>query len=116
MRHRRHNPRARHPGARFGLTVQGAQLHLFVLLFASALGTVLGGPVGDRVGRKPLTWASIHRRVRPISQASGAKKATPSKTQPGSSMRCEYMKRQPSPLACTMWCWKTAAEPGTSPA
>jgi MFS transporter, FSR family, fosmidomycin resistance protein len=44
---------------RFGLTVQNAQLHLFFFLFASALGTVLGGPVGDRIGRKPVIWASI---------------------------------------------------------
>ncbi|MFZ6641985.1 MFS transporter [Undibacterium sp. TC4M20W] len=44
---------------RFGLTVQNAQLHLFFFLFASALGTVLGGPVGDRIGRKPVIWVSI---------------------------------------------------------
>lgn len=44
---------------RFGLTVQSAQLHLFFFLFASALGTVLGGPIGDRIGRKPVIWFSI---------------------------------------------------------
>ena len=44
---------------RFGLTVQSAQLHLFLFLFASALGTVAGGPVGDRIGRKPVIWFSI---------------------------------------------------------
>ncbi|MNE59652.1 Fosmidomycin resistance protein [compost metagenome] len=44
---------------RFGLSVQSAQLHLFFFLFASAVGTVLGGPVGDRIGRKPVIWASI---------------------------------------------------------
>jgi FSR family fosmidomycin resistance protein-like MFS transporter len=44
---------------KFGLTVQGAQLHLFLFLFASALGTLIGGPVGDRIGRKPVIWASI---------------------------------------------------------
>jgi FSR family fosmidomycin resistance protein-like MFS transporter len=44
---------------RFGLTVQSAQLHLFFFLFASALGTVLGGPIGDRIGRKPVIWVSI---------------------------------------------------------
>ncbi len=44
---------------RFGLTVQSAQLHLFIFLFASAIGTVAGGPVGDRMGRKPVIWASI---------------------------------------------------------
>ncbi|MDM0049448.1 MFS transporter [Variovorax sp. J22R115] len=44
---------------RFGLTVQSAQLHLFFFLFASAVGTVLGGPIGDRIGRKPVIWVSI---------------------------------------------------------
>ena len=44
---------------KFGLSVQNAQLHLFVFLFASALGTLLGGPVGDRIGRKPVIWFSI---------------------------------------------------------
>ena len=43
----------------FGLTVQSAQLHLFYFLFASAVGTVLGGPMGDRIGRKPVIWVSI---------------------------------------------------------
>jgi FSR family fosmidomycin resistance protein-like MFS transporter len=44
---------------KFGLSVRGAQVHLFVFLFASALGTLVGGPLGDRVGRKPVIWASI---------------------------------------------------------
>jgi FSR family fosmidomycin resistance protein-like MFS transporter len=44
---------------RFGLSVQSAQLHLFFFLFASAVGTVLGGPIGDRIGRKPVIWVSI---------------------------------------------------------
>ncbi|MDM0073689.1 MFS transporter [Variovorax sp. J2P1-59] len=44
---------------RFGLSVQSAQLHLFFFLFASAVGTVLGGPIGDRMGRKPVIWVSI---------------------------------------------------------
>lgn len=44
---------------KFGLSVQNAQLHLFFFLFASALGTLVGGPVGDRIGRKPVIWASI---------------------------------------------------------
>ena len=44
---------------KFGLSVQSAQLHLFVFLFASALGTLVGGPVGDRFGRKPVIWVSI---------------------------------------------------------
>jgi len=44
---------------RFGLSIQGAQVHLFVFLLASAIGTVVGGPIGDRIGRKPVIWASI---------------------------------------------------------
>ncbi|MDM0024509.1 MFS transporter [Variovorax saccharolyticus] len=44
---------------RFGLSVQSSQYHLFVFLFASALGTLAGGPIGDRFGRKPVIWASI---------------------------------------------------------
>ena len=44
---------------KFGVSVQSAQLHLFVFLFASALGTLVGGPIGDRIGRKPVIWASI---------------------------------------------------------
>jgi FSR family fosmidomycin resistance protein-like MFS transporter len=43
----------------FGLSVQSAQLHLFYFLFASAVGTVIGGPIGDRIGRKPVIWVSI---------------------------------------------------------
>ncbi|MFA9441310.1 MFS transporter [Uliginosibacterium sp. sgz301328] len=45
--------------AKFGLTVQSAQIHLFWFLFAVALGTILGGPIGDRIGRKRVIWASI---------------------------------------------------------
>jgi FSR family fosmidomycin resistance protein-like MFS transporter len=44
---------------KFGLSVQSAQMHLFLFLLASALGTLVGGPVGDRIGRKPVIWASI---------------------------------------------------------
>ena len=44
---------------KFGLPVQNAQIHLFVFLFASALGTLAGGPIGDRIGRKPVIWVSI---------------------------------------------------------
>ena len=44
---------------RFDVGVQNAQLLLFVFLFASAPGTLAGGPVGDRIGRKPVIWASI---------------------------------------------------------
>jgi FSR family fosmidomycin resistance protein-like MFS transporter len=44
---------------KFGLSVQNAQVHLFIFLLAAAVGTVVGGPVGDRIGRKPVIWASI---------------------------------------------------------
>jgi MFS transporter, FSR family, fosmidomycin resistance protein len=43
----------------FGLTTRTAQLCLFVFLAAVALGTVVGGPVGDRIGRKKVIWGSI---------------------------------------------------------
>jgi len=44
---------------KFGLSVQSAQLHLFAFLFAVAAGTVIGGPIGDRIGRKRVIWVSI---------------------------------------------------------
>lgn len=44
---------------RFGLTTQSAQLCQFVFFAAVATGTVIGGPVGDRIGRKKVIWASI---------------------------------------------------------
>jgi len=44
---------------KFGVSVQSAQLHLFILLAAAAAGTFIGGPVGDRIGRKYVIWASI---------------------------------------------------------
>jgi FSR family fosmidomycin resistance protein-like MFS transporter len=44
---------------RFHLTVADAQLHLFAFLAAVATGTLLGGPVGDRIGRKAVIWVSI---------------------------------------------------------
>ena len=44
---------------RFHLSVQAAQFHLFAFLFAVAAGTIIGGPVGDRIGRKRVIWASI---------------------------------------------------------
>ena len=43
----------------FGVSVQNAQTHLFVFLFAVACGVLIGGPVGDRVGRKWVIWVSI---------------------------------------------------------
>jgi FSR family fosmidomycin resistance protein-like MFS transporter len=45
--------------SRFHLSVQSAQVHLFVFLGAVALGTFAGGPVGDRIGRKYVIWGSI---------------------------------------------------------
>jgi FSR family fosmidomycin resistance protein-like MFS transporter len=45
--------------SRFGLTVQSAQIHLFVFLGAVAAGTIVGGPVGDRIGRRQVILASI---------------------------------------------------------
>jgi MFS transporter, FSR family, fosmidomycin resistance protein len=44
---------------RFGVSVQQAQIYLFVFLFAVAAGTIIGGPVGDRFGRKYVIWVSI---------------------------------------------------------
>ncbi len=44
---------------KFGVSVQSAQVHLFIFLFASAIGTLAGGPIGDRIGRKPVIWVSI---------------------------------------------------------
>jgi FSR family fosmidomycin resistance protein-like MFS transporter len=44
---------------RFNLTVQGAQFYLFIFLFSVAAGTIVGGPLGDRFGRKHVIWASI---------------------------------------------------------
>ncbi len=44
---------------KFQVSVQSAQLYLFVFLFGVALGTILGGPIGDRIGRKQVIWWSI---------------------------------------------------------
>jgi len=45
--------------SRFQLSVQSAQIHLFVFLGAVAAGTIIGGPVGDRIGRRQVILASI---------------------------------------------------------
>jgi FSR family fosmidomycin resistance protein-like MFS transporter len=45
--------------SKFHLSIQAAQLYLFGFLFAIALGTLIGGPVGDRIGRKRVIWVSI---------------------------------------------------------
>jgi FSR family fosmidomycin resistance protein-like MFS transporter len=44
---------------KFHVSVQNAQMHLFIFLFAVAAGTLIGGPVGDRIGRKYVIWFSI---------------------------------------------------------
>lgn len=44
---------------RFGVTIRMSQIFLFVFLVATAAGTLVGGPIGDRYGRKPVIWASI---------------------------------------------------------
>jgi FSR family fosmidomycin resistance protein-like MFS transporter len=43
----------------FDLSVQSAQLYLFLFLGAVAAGTVIGGPIGDRIGRRRVIWWSI---------------------------------------------------------
>ena len=45
--------------ARFGLNEEHAQIYLFVFLAAVAAGTLIGGPIGDRIGRKAVIWWSI---------------------------------------------------------
>ncbi|MGH7648646.1 MAG: MFS transporter, partial [Gemmatimonadaceae bacterium] len=45
--------------SKFHVSVRSAQVHLFVLLGAVAAGTIIGGPVGDRLGRKYVIWCSI---------------------------------------------------------
>ncbi len=44
---------------RFGLSLEQAQVCLFVLQFGGMVGTLLGGPLADRFGRKPVIWLSI---------------------------------------------------------
>lgn len=44
---------------RFQVSIQSAQIHLFVFLGAVALGTITGGSLGDRFGRKAVIWVSI---------------------------------------------------------
>ncbi|MBV8775917.1 MAG: MFS transporter [Alphaproteobacteria bacterium] len=44
---------------KFGLSMAAAQVYLFIFLAAVALGTLVGGPIGDRIGRKAVIWGSI---------------------------------------------------------
>ncbi|SDW88390.1 MFS transporter [Flavobacterium degerlachei] len=44
---------------KFGLSIQDSQFHLFVFLASVAAGTLIGGPLGDRFGRKYIIWISI---------------------------------------------------------
>jgi FSR family fosmidomycin resistance protein-like MFS transporter len=44
---------------KFHVSMQASQIYLFVFLLAMALGTLVGGPVGDRIGRKRVIWVSI---------------------------------------------------------
>ncbi|RLJ80375.1 MFS transporter [Pedobacter alluvionis] len=44
---------------KFHVSVQTSQIYLFVFLFSVAAGTLLGGPIGDKIGRKYVIWASI---------------------------------------------------------
>jgi len=44
---------------KFHVSVRSAQVHLCVFLLAMALGTLFGGPLGDRIGRKRVIWVSI---------------------------------------------------------
>jgi len=44
---------------KFNVSVQQSQVYLFVFLIATAIGTLMGGPAGDRIGRKYVIWISI---------------------------------------------------------
>jgi len=44
---------------KFHVSTEIGQYHLFVFLFSVAAGTLLGGPIGDRIGRKAVIWVSI---------------------------------------------------------
>ena len=45
--------------SKFHLPVRSAQIHLFMFAGAIAAGTIIGGPIGDRIGRKYVIWCSI---------------------------------------------------------
>ncbi len=44
---------------KFHLSIQQAQFHMFIYLIAYALGTIMGGPLGDKFGRKYIIWFSV---------------------------------------------------------
>ena len=44
---------------KFGVSVETSQIMLFAFLLSSAIGTLLGGPIGDRIGRRLVIWWSI---------------------------------------------------------
>jgi FSR family fosmidomycin resistance protein-like MFS transporter len=44
---------------KFQVSVENAEVFLFIFLFAVAAGTIIGGPIGDRIGRKYVIWVSI---------------------------------------------------------
>jgi FSR family fosmidomycin resistance protein-like MFS transporter len=44
---------------KFGVSVQDSQVMLFILLGAAAVGTIVGGPIGDRIGARTVIWISI---------------------------------------------------------
>lgn len=44
---------------KFNVSVQTSQVYLFIFLFSIAVGTLLGGPIGDKIGRKYVIWVSI---------------------------------------------------------
>jgi MFS transporter, FSR family, fosmidomycin resistance protein len=45
--------------SKFHISVRSAQIHLFIFLGAVVAGTIIGGPIGDRIGRKLVIWCSI---------------------------------------------------------
>jgi FSR family fosmidomycin resistance protein-like MFS transporter len=45
--------------SKFHVSIRSAQIHLFVFLGAVAAGALIGGPIGDRVGRKRVIWVSV---------------------------------------------------------
>ncbi|TFU91898.1 MFS transporter [Barnesiella sp. WM24] len=44
---------------KFGVSVSQSQIFLFIFVVSTAAGTLVGGPIGDRYGRKPVIWVSI---------------------------------------------------------